>query len=359
MSETRVACPPTLDLESGRELFRSLRDDGLSKGDVVLLDLSTTQQMDSLGGAWLMEIAGLARERECSLRWEGQGGDVAEFMALIGPGLEQREEAKLKRAGPFEQLGADTLKTMGEAGEMFRLCVDAIYWTFIAMFDGRGFRWSLMVDEVYEMGVRAIRINIMMNFLLGLIVAMLSAAQLEQFGASILVADLVVIAFFRELGAIMTAVVVSARTGAAVTAEIATMKVQDEIDALRGMGLNVAQFLVAPKLLALVIAMPCLVAIGMLAGIVGGTFWSVLVMGIDAQAWLREVQSAADLDDVFQGMFKAFIFSIVIVIIGCHNGLRVSGGSRGVGLMTTRAVVWDTVAIICIDMVFAAFFYYF
>src|SRR5690606_38978611 len=144
-----------------------------------------------------------------------------------------------------------TLKAAVEAREFGELCIDALYWTLIAPLEGLGIRWGLLTDEIHEMGVRAVRIVCLMNFLLGLIIAMLMAKQAEYYGISLFVADILVIGFNRELAAIMTAVVVSARTGAAIAAEISTMKVQEEIDALRGMGLNVAQFLVAPKLLAL------------------------------------------------------------------------------------------------------------
>ena len=208
------------------------------------------------------------------------------------------------------------------------------------------------------MGVRGLRINCLMNFLLGMIIAMLSAAQLEQFGAGIYVADLIMIAFARELAAIMTAVVVSARTGAAIAAELATMRVQEEIDALRGMGLKVAQFLVAPKLLALLLVMPCLVAMGMVSGILGASIWGIWVMGFSVDAWYTQTVNAAQMGDLLQGMLKTFFFAVMIVLVGCHNGLRVRGGSRGVGLMTTRSVVMDIFFIIVIDMVFAAIFYY-
>jgi len=187
---------------------------------------------------------------------------------------------------------------------------------------------------------------------------MLSAAQLEQFGASIYVADLVMIAFARELAAIMTAVVVSARTGAAIAAELATMKVQEEVDALRGMGLHPAQFLVAPKVLSLVVCLPILTGLGMIAGVLGGSVWGLIVLEFRADVWLSQTLNAAAMGDVFQGFFKAFVFAIVIVLVGCHNGLRVTGGARGVGLMTTRAVVMDIFFIVLIDMIFAAVFYY-
>lgn len=358
MSVRRFQCPAELDQETGRDLHRTIHQGGIGAGETVVLDLSETQSVDMPGGAWLVEIAQWVRSKQGEFRVEGHRGPVADFMELIEPGLAPITQEAPRKEGLLEKLGGYSLDGLAEARDFMGLTVDSIYWTFLALPDGRGFRWGLFVDELYEMGVRAIRINCLMNFLLGLIIAMLSAAQLQQFGASIFVADLLVIAFARELGAIMTAVVVSARTGAAITAEIATMKVQEEIDALRGMGLNVNQFLVAPKLLALLVAMPCLVTLGMISGTLGGSLWGIAVMGVDAGAWGRELLAAADLSDYFQGVLKTVIFAIVIVLIGCHNGFHVRGGSRGVGLMTTRAVVWDIFAIITIDMVFAVLFYY-
>ncbi|NJL72378.1 MAG: ABC transporter permease [Candidatus Competibacteraceae bacterium] len=148
------------------------------------------------------------------------------------------------------------------------------------------------------------------------------------------------------------------RTGAAITAELATMKVQEEIDALRGMGLNVTQFLVAPKLLALIIVMPCLVVLGLFSGIFGGFLWGVLVLKFPPVVWINQTIAAAHAPELFEGLFKSLFFAIGIALIGCHNGLRVKGGSRGVGLMTTRSVVMDIFMIICVDMTFATMFYY-
>jgi phospholipid/cholesterol/gamma-HCH transport system permease protein len=314
--------------------------------------------MDTRGGAWMLALAELAHSRGGDLKWEGQAGDVAQFMELVEPGLRAALREKPAREGFLERIGGTTIEVAGETRDFLNLLVDAVYWTLLAPFEGRGLRWGLLLDEMYEMGVRAIRINFMMNFLLGLTIAMLSAAQLRTFGLGIYVADLVMIGFARELAAVMTAVVVAARTGAAIAAELATMKVQEEIDALRGMGLNVPQFLVAPKLLALTIVMPCLVSIGMLSGIAGGMVWGVFVLEIRPEAWLNETLGAADMGDIFQGLTKGFFFAIVIVLIGCHNGLRVEGGSRGVGLMPTRAVVMDIFLIIVVDMIFALIFYY-
>jgi len=358
MSDRRIPSPEILNQETGRGLMKTAREQKLHKGETLVIDLSQTQSMDTRGGAWMIALAELAHSRGGDLKWEGQQGAVAEFMELVEPGLKAAMREKPVRQGFLEHLGELAVQVAGETREFMNLLVDAIYWTILAPFEGRGFRWGLLMDELHEMGVRAIRINFMMNFLLGLTIAMLSAAQLRAFGLGIYVADLVMIGFARELAAIMTAVVVAARTGAAIAAELATMKVQEEIDALRGMGLNVPQFLVAPKLLALVIAMPGLVALGMLSGIAGGMVWGVFVLDIRPEAWLNQTLAAAKTGDIFQGLTKGLFFAIIIVLVGCHNGLRVEGGSRGVGLMTTRAVVMDIFLIIVVDMMFALFFYY-
>lgn len=358
MTETRIQCPTDLNKETGKQIVDALEEQKPGRGDTVVLDLTDTERIDSMGGAWLIEAAHWAQIHHAEIRLDGQSGEVADFIELVRPSLEPRPPVKHRRQNPIDFVGQRGVEIGNEVVDFGRLLIDALYWTFIAFFDRRGFRWSLFVDELHEMGVRAVRINFMMNFLLGLIIAMLSAAQLEPFGAVIFVADLSAVAFMRELAAIMTAVVVSARTGAAIAAEISTMKVQEEIDALRGMGLNVAQFLIAPKLLALLIVMPCLVTIGIVAGLTGATMWGVGVMDIDYTAWIRQLRAALDIQDYLEGLYKTFAFAFLIVMIGCHNGFRVSGGSRGVGLMTTRAVVMDIFAIITVDMIFAWIFYY-
>ncbi len=358
MTEKRIQCPARLDHDTGLHLLGAVRGRGIAEGESVVLDLTDTAAMDPRGGAWVVEIASLIYAKNGTLRCEGQKGAVAEFIDLLEPALISPPKRPTKDEGILEEIGDHAFKYAGEFGDFLNLLADAIYWTFIGPLEGRGFRWGLLLDEIHEMGVRAVQIVVLMNFLLGLIIAMLSAAQIAPLGLGIYVANLIMIAFARELAAIMTATVVSARTGAAITAELATMKVQEEIDALRGMGLNVAQFLVAPKIVALVLVMPCLVALGMIAGIVGGSVWGIVVLEFRPDTWFQQTLDAATLGDIFQGMLKTFFFAVMIVLVGCHNGLRVEGGARGVGLMTTRAVVMDIFFLIVIDMIFAAVFYY-
>lgn len=358
MSTQNFSGPEILDKTQGKALFTQIRKAKPAKGSQVHIDLSTTTDMDSDGGAWLLEIADHLRHRKVQLSVEGAQGHVAEFMEFVGPALDYGEAPKPRHIGLVEKLGARGIAVTTEFKQFFSLVIDAIYWTIIAPLEGKGLRFNKLMDEMYEMGVRAFPIVCLMNFLLGLIIAMLLAKQAEVYGIQLFVADMVMIGFARELAAIMTAVVVSARTGAAIAAEIATMKVQEEIDALRGMGINVVQFLVSPKLLAMLLVLPCLVCLGILSGILGGAFWGILVLKFQPEIWLNQTLMAAYIPDLFQGMSKTLVFAVAIVLIGCHNGFRVTGGSRGVGLMTTRAVVMDVFMLINVDIIFAAIFYY-
>lgn len=358
MSEHRVTCPSALDQDSGRVLWEELSGKNVARETTVVVDFSGTERMDSLGGAWLVKIASHLNSRQGSLKLEGQTGQVAALLDMVEPALLPPRPPARSQAGFFEKLGGQALAVLAETRDFLELCIDAVYWTVLAPLEGRGFRWGILIDEIHEMGVRAVKIVCLMNFLLGLIIAMLMAKQAEVYGISIFVADIIMIGFARELAAIMTAVVVSARTGAAIAAEIATMQVQEEIDALRGMGLNVNQFLVAPKLLALLIVLPCLVSLGVVSGVAGGAVWGIAVLGFQPSVWFTQTVNSAFLEDLGQGFLKTIIFALGIVLIGCHNGFRVSGGSRGVGLMTTRAVVMDIFMLITCDIVFAALFYY-
>jgi phospholipid/cholesterol/gamma-HCH transport system permease protein len=341
---------------AGADLHRAVQALLSRRPDEVVIDLSRVSQMDSLGGAWLSRTAELLRAHAIAMRLHGAQGQTRDFLTLIAPSLDTDPPAPPRQPGFFEALGDTVLATLDEIRDVGTLIIDAIYWACLAPFTRKGLRWQSVIDELSRIGVRATFIVILMNVLLGLVIALMSAAQLRQFGAEIFVADLVVIAFTRELAALMTAIIVTARSGSAITAELATMVVQEEVDALKSMGLNPVQFLIAPKLWAMLIAMPALTVLAMLAGTLGGLEMGVLHLGIDVQTWLRETLAWLVLRDIWQGLIKSLVFGATIVFIGCHKGLRVRGGAQGVGSATTQAVVIDVVLIVVWDMIFALFF---
>ena len=325
----------------------------------VVIDLNDVEQIDSRGGAWLVRAAREATAAGARVSLTGAKGRVAGFIELIRASFEEPPVYRSLRPGLFESLGEKGITVWKEFIDVSRLLVDSVYWSFIAPVEGRGVRWKGLLTELYEMGARAVGIICLLNFLMGLVIAMLSAAQMRIFGVEIMVASLVAIGFARELAAVMTGVMVSARTGSAIASEMATMTVSEEIDALKGMGLNVTRFLIAPKVLAILIVMPILTAMAFIMGVAGGFALGVLSLGFTFQRWWDQTIQAVTIGDLGQGLVKSFFFAMIIVMVGCHNGLRVTGGARGVGLATTRSVVMDIFFIIVADMIFATLFYFF
>ena len=358
-SGTVIAVPESLSDREGERLLVEAAGSAAAGARDIILDLSGLARLDSRGGAWLIRAVRAARAAGARVRLTGARGDTAELIDLLATSFAESPARPKPTTGFLESLGNKAFASWAELGDAWRLTVDAVYWSCIAPFEGRGLRWKALITELEDIGVRAIGIVSLLNFLLGLVIAMLSAAQASTFGVQIYVASLVVMGFARELSPIMTGIVVSARTGSAIAAELATMKVYEEIDALKGMGLSVAKFLIAPKVLATLVAVPILTAIGFVMGVAGGFVLNAISLGFTFDRWWEQTIQASTVRDLVQGGIKAFSFAIIIVMVGCHNGLRVTGGVRGVGMSTTRAVVMDVFLIVVADLFFTTIFYYF
>ncbi|HCN19559.1 MAG TPA: hypothetical protein DIS73_04650 [Planctomycetia bacterium] len=207
-------------------------------------------------------------------------------------------------------------------------------------------------------GIEAIPIILLISFLVGFIMAFQAAVQLRQFGADIFVANLVGLSVVRELGPLMTAIIVAGRSGAAFAAEIGTMKVSEEIDALKSMGLDPTRFLIIPKIIATVVTVPTLTLVSDLVGIFGGLVVAVTFLDITPWGYILQTQRALDIFDVFSGYLKSIVFALLIAGIGCMRGLQVEGGAQEVGRLTTSAVVSGIFLIIVYDALFTLMFNY-
>jgi phospholipid/cholesterol/gamma-HCH transport system permease protein len=207
-------------------------------------------------------------------------------------------------------------------------------------------------------GVDALPIVGLISFLLGLIMAFMSAVQLEQFGANIYVASLVSLAMVRELGPIMTAIIVAGRSGSAFAAEIGTMKISEEVDALFTMGFDPTRFLVVPKIIASVIMVPILTLFSDLFAMAGGLVVGVFMLDLTANAYIGQTIKTLKLFDVFWGLAKGGVFGFLIAWIGCLRGFQVKGGAASVGQATTSAVVSSLFLIILSDSVFTVILRY-
>jgi phospholipid/cholesterol/gamma-HCH transport system permease protein len=215
------------------------------------------------------------------------------------------------------------------------------------------FRSKDMARVLADCSARALLIVAVVNFLVGAILAFVGAVQLVKFGAGIFVADLVAIAVSREMAAVITAVVMAGRTGAAFAAELATMQANEEIDALEVLGLNAMDHLVVPRVLALLIVMPLLYVYGCLAGLVGGFSVGASMLSLAPAAYFDRSLDALTFQHLGLGFSKAIAFGILVAIAGCYYGLNAQRNAAGVGHATTRAVVAGIVGVIALDAVFS------
>ena len=238
-----------------------------------------------------------------------------------------------------------------------RLLVDTGYWTVIAPLRGRGLRWESTVRHCVVTGFNAIPIVLFITLLIGYIMGLQSATQTSQFGLNSMVPTLVGVSMTRELGPLITAIVLSGRSGSAFAAEIGTMVVQEEIDALRTMGLNPIKFLVVPKVIAMAIMEPVLSLMANIAGMFGG--WLVCTVNLDLTTtfFIQRTVDTVSWGDVYTGAIKAVIFGLIIATVGCYYGFNVRGGAEGVGSSTTATVVTSIFLVIVADGVFTLYFF--
>jgi phospholipid/cholesterol/gamma-HCH transport system permease protein len=223
---------------------------------------------------------------------------------------------------------------------------------------GNRHRWKAAVHQMLEIGVEAVPMVALLAMCSGFILALQGASELRRFGAMHYVIDLVAVGFTRELGPLLTAIAVSGRSGSAFAAEIGTMKVTEEIDALKVMAFEPVEFVLAPKYLAALVAVPCLSIVSNVFGILAGGLFMFFSTHLGLQVYFRSVLTSIHLQDIVAGLIKAVAFATIVAHVGCLEGLRVRGGPEAVGHSTTMAVVRSTFLVIVADAIFTTIFYF-
>jgi phospholipid/cholesterol/gamma-HCH transport system permease protein len=255
------------------------------------------------------------------------------------------------------RVGRPALAAWDTAGDALTFLGETVL-ALAAFVRGRArFRRVDLLHAFEATGAGALGIVALINFLIGAVLAFVGAVQLAQFGATIYVADLVAIGVARELGALMTGIVMSGRTGASFAAVLGTMTVNEEVDALRTMGLRPVEFLVLPRVLATSLMMPALVAYADLLGLLGGAFVAVAVLDLGSLEYLRQTQSALALRHVLIGLGKGLAFGAIVALAGCYYGIRCGRSAAAVGEAATRAVVTGILLVVVADAVFTVVFY--
>jgi len=258
----------------------------------------------------------------------------------------------------LSQIGETTTGGLAYVGSLALLAGRAGYFTVIGPFRGQPLRLRSCIAQAMEVGVRAVPILSLITFFIGLILALQGAYELRTFGAMNLVATAVALGMTRELGPLITAILVIGRSGSAFAAEIGTMKVSEELDALQTMAIGPIPYLVTPKFIAMIIMVPCLTIWANFMGIIGGSVFGITGAGFTFTSYIKASLDALFLRDIMTGLIKSLMFGITIAAVGCYEGLSTGSGAEQVGRHTTRAVVMSIFLVVMVDVVFTAIFFF-
>jgi phospholipid/cholesterol/gamma-HCH transport system permease protein len=343
-------------IPSAADVQGRIASTGISRG--VAFDSRELTSWDSSVLTFLVEVSELCRQRGIPMDREGLPVGVQKLLALA-EAVPERKGARREatETSLLERVGTGTIEAAGSLTEMLAFLGEMTI-TFVRLFGMKArYRASDLFLLIQQCGAQALPIVTLISFLVGVILAFVGAVQLKQFGAQIYVADLVGIAMMREMGAMMTGIIMAGRTGAAFAAQIGTMKVTQEVDALTTAGFSPLEFLVLPRVMALILMMPLLCLYADFVGVIGGAVIGVGMLDLSWTTYFNETASAISLTDIAGGVFKASVYGVLIALSGCLRGLQSGNSSSAVGDAATSAVVTGIVAIVMACGIFAVVFY--
>lgn len=326
----------------------------------LMVNLSKIEYLDSAGALGLLQLEDKAKTKSISFQFVNVTDEAKRVMGLINlKDLTTKPLLSDKRSSNvIEQAGESGLKIFNDFVSIVTFLGDLITALIYSLIHPRSIRWEDLLFYMKRAGVEGLPIVGLINFLLGLIIAFMSSLQLKQFGANIYVAQLVGVAMVTELGPIMTAIIVAGRSGSAFAAEIGTMKVNEEVDALVSMGFDPTRFLAIPKVLAAMLVVPVLTLYADFFGVAGGLVVGVLGLDLTVYTYVQETMKVISITDIVKSLIKSVVFAVLIAGIGCQRGFQVRGGAEAVGASTTSAVVAAIFLIIVMDSAFAILFTY-
>ena len=325
----------------------------------VTLDLSKLEALDT-AGAWLLHrtLRGL-REQGVETRLEGVKPDHAFLLEQVAAN-DRPAEPPPARGNAFAEMvrhvGAGAADVAAETRALVSFLGLVVATLGHAVVRPGRIRFVSLVHHIEQVGLNAIPIVGLLSFLIGVVMAYQGATQLRQFGAEVFVVNLIGISVLRELGVLLTAIIVAGRSGSAFTAQIGSMKVNEEVDAMRVLGLDPIEILVLPRLLALMISLPFLAFFADMMGLAGGALMAWVTLDISPLMFIERLNEAVGMWTFWVGIIKAPVFAFLIALVGCFEGMRVEGSAESVGRLTTRSVVEAIFLVIVVDAVFSVFY---
>jgi len=328
-------------------------------GTVSVIDISALSQMDTAGAWFLVDHQKRAEQSGVTLNIEGATPAQAQLIKTVQrnmPPADHVQAAALTLADRLENFGRKVTRGWRMAVELTSFLGQVVATLAGIIIHPRRLRLTSVVHHCQEIGVSAVPIVALMSFLIGVVLAFQGSAQLRQFGAEVFVVDLIAISILRELGILLTAIIVAGRSGSAFTAAIGSMKMREEIDAMRTLGLDPVTILVVPRVLALILMLPALGFIADISGLVGGALMSWIDLGVSPAVFQARLVSTTDVWHFSVGMIKAPFFALIIGIIGCYEGMMVGGNAESLGRLTSASVVLSIFMVIVMDALFSVFF---
>ncbi len=355
----KIVIQGRLDADSvGRIWPEAIKRLSNTRPAVLEVDAAEIEYCDGVGAALLLQLKKRQEKENRQFLIKDLRPEFEQLIKIFDPGRISEyipEKFSLKRV--VEKTGNIGCQSWNDFKVQVSFLGELTVKFFSTIFRPGSIRWTDTFLIAEKSGANAVGITCLLGFLIGLILAFQSAIAMQKFGAQIYVADLVVICLFRELGPLITAVIFASRSGSAYAAEVGTMKVNEEIDALTTMGIDPVKFLAVPRMISGVLMMPLLTMFNLLSGIIGCGL-VMLSLGFQPVTFMNRIQSAASLGDLAGGMVKTLVFGSMIAGIGCLKGLQTGTGASAVGDSATKAVVSGIIAVVLVDGVFAVVYFY-
>jgi phospholipid/cholesterol/gamma-HCH transport system permease protein len=323
----------------------------------LLIDASAVSAMDT-SGAWLLHrTMRTLKQHGRSVQLHGLRPQFDALLQLVA----SRPVAQSSAAAPgmFARIGQRSWRSLLNAFGMLSFLGESVVMLLRSLIQPQRIRWRPILHNLQTAGFEALPITGLLSFLMGIVIAYQGAEQLQRFGANIYVANLVGLAMVRELSPMLTAIIVAGRSGSAYAAQIGTMKVTEEIDALRTIGVGPLELLVLPKMFALIVALPLLTVYTDIMGVLGGMVMARAQLDVSFGAYLDQLDDAISLASYLVGIGKAPVFAVIIALVGCYQGFQVGGSADSVGRQTTVSVVQSIFLVIVIDALFSIVFSWF
>ncbi len=326
-------------------------------GPQVILDATGIAALDTSGAWMLHHLLTRLEERGKQVRFEGLRDEYRDLLSLVRERLSGLEAVvSARKPILLERLGRISFRHV-EQGLALSAFIGEAFIAFVHNLTRPSrIRWQALLSNVESAGIYALPITGLLSFLMGIVIAYQGGVQLRTYGANIFIVELVTLTMLRELAPIVAAIIVAGRTGAAYTAQIGTMKVTEEIDALRTIGIAPMDLLVLPKVFGLILALPLLTVFADAMGVFGGMVMATLMLGVSFPEFVDRIPETVSLTSFVIGVGKAPVFAAIVAMVGCFQGFQVSGGADSVGRQTTVSVVQSIFLVIVADAAFSILF---